>query len=169
MRLVTVALIALGFVISLPANARDTLVRFEGGIGVIPTSRVNQPVAPSEIPTVVTNVVRKRNPGGQPWVIARLEAKIKSDGSIRVNGRGLLLAGGDGIGTTGNQSVRAVLFCGPAATASEHSSELVPLEPDGDFKIGGMLTSPPPAPCDSPVLLIVNAGGAWFAAGILED
>lgn len=121
------------------------------------------------MPTVVTNVVRKRNPGGQPWVIARLEARIQTDGSIRVNGRGLLLAGGDGIGTTGNQSVRAVLFCGPAATASEHASELVPLEPDGDFKISGEVSPAPPATCDTPVLLIVNGGGVWFAAGILED
>ncbi len=111
---------------------------------------------------MVTNVVRGRNPGGQPWVIARLDAKIKTDGSIRVAGRGLLLAGGEGIGTTGNQSVRAALFCDPAATASAHSSELVPLEPDGAFKIGGVLSSPPPAPCDTPVLLIVNAGGAWL-------
>lgn len=169
MRLAKIALIALGFVVPLSAHARDTLVRFEGGIGVIPTSRVNQPVAPSTIPTVVTNVVRKRNPGGQPWVIARLEARIRMDGSIRATGRGLLLAGGDGIGTTGNQSVRAVLFCGPAATASEHSSELVPLEPDGDFKINGELSPAPPATCDTPVLLIVNGGGAWFAAGILDD
>ena len=169
MRFVKIALIAIGFAVSFSAHARDTLLRFEGGIGVIPTSRVNQPAPSSDIPTVVTNVVRGRNPGGQPWVVARLDAKIKTDGSIRVSGRGLLLAGGEGIGTTGNQSVRAVLFCGPAATASAHSSELVALEPDGDFKIGGALSPVPPAPCDTPVLLIVNAGGAWFAAGILED
>ena len=165
MRLANVALIALGLSVSMSTHARDTLLRFEGGIGVIPTSRVD----PNTPPTVVRNDVRGIQPGGQPWVISRLEAKIRSDGSIRVTGRGLLLAGGNGIGTTGNQSVRALLFCGPAATASVHSSELVPLEPDGDFKIGGELSSPPPDPCETPVLLIVNGGDRWFAAGILED
>jgi hypothetical protein len=83
-----------------------------------------------------------------------------------VDGRGLLLAGGNGIGTNGNQSVRAMLFCG----AVSFTSELVPLEPNGDFRIDGMLTATPPATlpdrCDSPVLLIVNPGPRWFAAGI---
>ena len=165
MRLVKVALIMLGLSVSISAYARDTQLRFDGGIGVIPTSRVD----PTDPPTVVRNDVRGLQPGGQPWVIARLDAKIRSDGSIRVTGRGLLLAGGNGIGTTGNQSVRAVLFCGPAAAPLRHDSELVPLEADGDFKIGGELSPLPPIPCETPVLLIVNGGDRWFAAGILED
>ena len=165
MRHVKVFLIAIGLIASVPVHARDTQLRFEGGIGVIPTSRVD----PTVPPTVVRNDVRGLQPGGQPWVISRLEAKIRTDGSVRVTGRGLLLAGGNGIGTTGNQSVRAVLFCGLAATPSRHDSELVLLDPDGDFKIGGELSSPPPVPCETPVLLIVNAADRWFAAGILED
>jgi hypothetical protein len=169
MRLVRIALVALGLIVSISVHARDTQLRFEGGIGVIPTSRVDPPVSPATVPTVVRNDVRGLQPGGQPWVIARLEAKIGPDGSIRVNGRGLLLAGGNGIGTTGNQSVRAVLFCGPAASPSRHDSELVTLEADGDFRIGGELTPLPPNPCDTPVLLIVNPMDRWFAAGIVED
>jgi hypothetical protein len=42
----------------------------------------------------------------------------------------------------------------------------VALEPDGDFRIDDMLNSTPPNPCETPVLLIVNAAGRWFAAGI---
>jgi hypothetical protein len=41
----------------------------------------------------------------------------------------------------------------------------VPLEQNGDFEIDDVLT-PAPGDCASPVLLIRNLGGAWFAAGI---
>ena len=133
------------------ALADDRLVRFDGGIGEIPVSTVATP-----------NVVRGISPGGQPWVISRLTADVRTDGHILVDGRGLLLAGGNGIGTNGNQSVRAMLFCG----AVSFTSELVPLEPNGDFRIDGMLSGTPPDPCESPVLLIVNPGPRWFAAGI---
>ena len=46
----------------------------------------------------------------------------------------------------------------------------VPLAPDGDFRIDDVLDSVP-STCPSPVLLIRNAGGVWFAAGIptLDD
>jgi len=98
---------------------------------------------------------------GAPWVIARLTADIKTDGRISVDGRGLLLAGTNGIGTNGNQSVRARLFCGGVA----HDSVLAPLQANGDFRIDDVLSPLPTNPCDNPVLLIVNAGGAWFAAG----
>ena len=80
-----------------------------------------------------------------------------------VRGRGLLIAGGDGIGTNASQSVRARLFCG-AGPGTPFDSELVPLEPDGDFRIDGQLSGMPPAECDRPVLLIVGAGGNWLAA-----
>jgi len=32
-----------------------------------------------------------------------------------------------------------------------------------------MLNALPPDPCESPVLLIVSAGGRWFAAGIQKQ
>ena len=144
-----------------------TLVRFKGGIGVDPVSSV------AANGTVNRNTVRGISPPGQIWRIADLEARVRLDGRIRVEGRGLLLAGGNAIGTNAGQSVFATLFCGPAATATAHSSSPagVALEPDGDFRIDDLLSPAPPNPCDSPVLLIRNVGGAWFAAGIpkLED
>ena len=137
---------------SVMARADDRLVRFDGGIGVIPSSN-----------TTTVNTVQGVPPGGQPWVISRLNADVRSDGRISVEGRGLLLAGGNGIATNGGQSVRAMLFCAGAAPVN---SDLVPLEANGDFSIDGVLSATPPDPCASPVLLIVNAGGRWFAAGI---
>jgi hypothetical protein len=94
---------------------------------------------------------------------------------VTPDGRGLLLGGGDGIGTTASQQVRARLFCGSGATATVHESGLVPLSPNGDVRIDDVLApvapttaATPAAPCTSPVLLIVSSGGNWFAAGILK-
>lgn len=129
----------------------DSLVRFEGGIG-------SQPLRAGGTP----NLVQGLNPGGAPWIIAKLNANVKLDGSISVSGKGLLLGGGNGIGTTGNQSVRARLFCGTVS----HDSALVRLAPNGDFKINDVLVPVPVAPCATPILLILNPGNAWFAAGI---
>ena len=147
------ACMVLALLVSLPALADGPLVRFDGGIGV-------QPLRGGATPSA--NIVQGVNPAGIPWVIARLTADLKTDGRISVDGRGLLLAGGNGIGTNGNQSVSARLFCGGVA----HNSVLVPLRPNGDFRIDDVLSPLPTNPCDNPVLLIVNAGGAWFAAGI---
>lgn len=131
-------------------TAAEPLVRFEEGIG-------SQPLRAGAQPNVVFGV----NPGGQPWVISRLSVDVSADGRIRADGRGLL-AGGNGIGTAAGQSVRAKLIC--AGVPSD--SELVPLDARGDFRIEGFLNPIPPAVCNTPVLLIVNANGSWFAAGI---
>lgn len=143
--------------VSVPVAASQWLVKFEGGIGVTPVSRVDVNTGQA-----VRNVVRGVNPGGQPWVIEDLQATVWDDGRISVDGRGLLLSGGNNIGGNGGQSVRAQLFCGETSFISE----AVPLDEAGDFRIDGMLTPQPPNPCNNPVLLIVSAGGNWFAAGI---
>jgi len=136
------------------AAADDRLVRFDGGIGVVPV-RPNGP-----------NLVRGVSPGGQPWVISRLTADVRTDGRISVDGRGLLLAGGDNIGTNGAQSVIARLFCG-AGNGVPFDSQPVALSPEGDFRIEGQLAGLLLSQCERPVLLIVSAAnGAWFAAGI---
>ncbi|TFZ05553.1 hypothetical protein EZ313_02455 [Ramlibacter henchirensis] len=139
------------------ALADDPLARFRGGIG-------SQPLAAAGAPNNVFDV----NPGGRPWVIERLSADVQVDGRIRVDGRGLLLAGGNGIGTPGGQTVRARLFC---AGVPHDSDETDALDAEGDFRLGGFLTPRPPNPCNTPVLLIVNvpttaAAPVWFAAGI---
>lgn len=151
-RRVATAVLSALLAVPLLAQADDRLVRFDGGIGVVP-ARVGG----------VANVVRGVNPGGQPWVISRLSADVRTDGRFSVDGRGLLLGGGDGIGTNGTQSVRARLFCG----AASFLSDFVPLEANGDFRIEGQFTDALPPECAAPVLLIVsNANGNWFAAGI---
>jgi hypothetical protein len=137
--------------LTLPATvlAESSIARFEGGIGSHPNA-----------------VVQGVPPGGQPWVISGLSVDVKSDGRISVAGRGLLLGGGNNIGRTANQSVRARLYCGSAAS---DTPTLVPLEADGDFRIDDVLVPVPASPCVNPTLLILNAGGSWFAAGIPKN
>ena len=122
---------------------------------------------------MIRNIVRGVNPAGQIWVISDFRADVKVDGRIRVDGRGLLLGGGNTIGTNGNASVFATLICEAVAPFTEHSTNGagVPLAPNGDFRIDDVLVPAPPANCDSPVLLIRNSqpNPAWFAAGIPKE
>jgi hypothetical protein len=152
-----------------PAAADDDLVKFRGGIGVIPvSSAAGVANADGTSPNVNRNVVRGVNPPGQIWVIEELRAEVEVGGRIRVDGRGLLLGGGNNIGLNANQSVMATLICEAVAPFTLLNTGLVPLEANGDFRINDVLNPAPPAECTSPVLLIRNAGGAWFAAGIVK-
>lgn len=174
MKVVALLALALAAFTPLSVRADDSLVRFEGGVGVHPVSNaVGTANADGSFPNVTRNIVRGVSPAGQIWIIADLRAKVKADGSIRVDGRGLLLAGGNAIGTNANASVFATLICEVAAPFVERNTDAVgvALEPNGDFRIDGILSSAPNG-CASPVLLIRNAtNGTWFAAGLpkLED
>ena len=169
MKIAAFLALALVAFLPVPVVADDTLVRFDGGIGVHPVSNVAGTAnADGTFPNVTRNIVRGVNPAGQHWVIAALRARVAEDGRIKVDGRGLLLAGGNGIGTNANARVFATLICEAAAPFTERNSDLtgVPLEANGDFRIDGVLT-PVPNGCASPVLLIRNAANnGWFAAGI---
>ena len=170
---VATILLAVGIVGAVSAYANDLadqrafLARFEGGIGVIPVSNGAGPVNPDgTFPNVKLNIVRGVSPGAGPWRIADLRADIDVNGRIKVRGRGLLLASSNSIGQNANQSVFATLICEAAAPFVEHNTAFsVPLEPNGDFRIDDTLNSVP-SDCASPVLLIRNTGGVWFAAGI---
>ena len=175
-------LLFFGVIFPLSAAADDdTLARFKGGIGVHPVSNVSGTAnaAGTIFPEVTRNIVRGVNPAGQIWVIADLRADVKSDGSIKVRGKGLLLGGGNNIGGNANASVFATLICQvTTSTFTEHNTDSdhntpdiqgVPLEPNGDFRIDDKL-SPVPVNCASPVLLIRNAANkTWFAAGIPKE
>jgi len=139
------------------ARADDIFLKFKGGIGVDPVSNLGVP-----------NIVRGISPPGQPWVIRALSAEVKVDGRIHIEGRGLLLAGGNAIGTNGGQSVFATLICG-TTVHSTPVANAVALAADGDFRIDDFLSPAPLKPCDNPVLLIRSStipGNPWFAAGI---
>ena len=78
-------------------NHDKSFVKFSGGIGVIPISNVAVDATTGAV-TVTRNTVHGVNPPGQIWRIKDLEATIKNNGDIEIDGEGLLLAGGNNIG-----------------------------------------------------------------------
>jgi hypothetical protein len=160
------------------AAADDGSVKFKGGIGVIPVSNViNCPAAPAACVTgppvtVNLNIVRGVSPAGQIWVIDKLDAAVSATGNIKVEGKGLVLAGGNTAGRPPpGVSVIATLICSAAAPFTQFSTSTagVMLSANGDFKIDDMLSPHSPNPCASPLLLIRNAANlTWFAVGIFR-
>ncbi|MET0502254.1 MAG: hypothetical protein ABW172_12095 [Candidatus Binatia bacterium] len=157
--------------------ADNTLAKFKGGIGVIPVSSgvVPPPLPPTTLTSEVVNrnFVRGVQPAGQIWVIKDLDAHVKTNGVIKVKGKGLILGGGNNAGRATGQSVFATLICDAVAPAPfiQHNTNLtgVELADNGDFKIDDVLAPALPVVCDSPMLLIRTAGsGNWFAVGILD-
>ena len=163
----------LGVVSSLPAAADDAITRFNGGIGVIPVSNgAGAANADGTLPNVTRNIVRGVNPAGQIWVIDKLAAIVRANGHVTVQGKGLVLGGGNNAGRATGQAVLATLICEAAAPFTESSTSAagVVLSPNGDFQIDDMLSPVPPFNCASPMLLIRNAANlGWFAVGILRS
>jgi hypothetical protein len=166
--------------------AFNILFKFDGGTGVQPFRSA------AGVPAL--NTVAGVAPGGAPWLIRTFDATIRKNGDVRAHGEGVLLAGGDGIGTrAGPRQVVLSLFCRNAAVppatsrtlqTTPFNSEPVDLDENGDFDVRGQLTdatgATPPLDCgdtvdNRPVLLIRTmagnpaAPGAWFAAGLLAD
>jgi hypothetical protein len=176
-----VSVLFLGSVFSLPAAASDTLARFKGGIGVIPVS--SGVVAAGGNVTQLTSEVVNRNfvrgvqPAGQIWVIDKLDARVRANGHIRVEGKGLILAGGNNAGRATGQAVFATLICDvpvttPPTPFTPRNTDTagVVLSPNGDFTIDDVLSPAPPSDCANPMLLIRTAGsGNWFAVGTLRS
>ena len=163
----TVKLLVITLVALVPSLALtdDTLVTFRGGIGVDPVSTAATP-----------NIVRGVQPAAQLWAIRDLTAEVKVGGRITVDGRGLIFAGGDSVGTallpgaeTASLRVFATLICENVAPFVNRNTNLagVPLAANGDFRIDDTLSPRPSSPCNTPVLLIRNSANRnWFAAGI---
>jgi hypothetical protein len=178
MKIQSLLLVASVALAPLSAVADEPLVKFDGGIGAIPVSAGvgTDPTAT----TVTRNIVRGVQAPAQIWAIADFKAEVKVDGHIKADGRGLVFAGGNTIGTavgtagsggTAVINVFATLICENAAPFVERNTTLagVPLAENGDFTIDDVLSPPPlpPSSCATPVLLIRNSGNKnWFAAGI---
>jgi hypothetical protein len=131
------------------AGADATLVRFAGGIGVDAVS--NAPGSAPVAATVNRNIVRGVQPAAQLWAIADFKAEVKTNGRITADGRGLVFAGGDTIGTalvltptggTATLNVLATLICENVAPFVERNTNPVPLAANGNFNIDDVLSCP---------------------------
>jgi len=159
---------------TIASAAAQSELRFKGGIGVQPVSSgVAVSPTPATAPVVESvnrNIVRGVQPAGQIWVIDSLDAKVEGN-HISVQGKGLVLGGGNNAGRATGQFVLATLICQAAVPFTENVTNLsgVPLSATGDFNIDGDLAPARPAICPSPMLLIRSAANlSWFAVGIFR-
>ena len=115
------------------------------------------------------NVVGGITGGGQPWSTREGEALVELTSGLAVfEVRGLVLAGGNTIGTPGavNQ-VKGTLVCGPgSASPTVIDTPLVPLSAQGNAAFDGSFSSST-AGCSAMdvAFLVRTAGGAWIGNG----
>jgi len=120
------------------------------------------------------NVVGGIGGGGQPWSTLGGRAKVdlvKSQVSFEVDG--LVLAGGDNIGTPdGITQVRGTIVCGAGTAAQQvRDTPLVTLSPQGDAEFSGATTMPIPTTCNpsNVVFLVRIPAGRWIANGAVRS
>ena len=115
------------------------------------------------------NVVGGITGGGQPWSAREGAVLVVLDsGFVEFEVRGLVLAGGNTIGTPGpvNQ-VKGTLVCGPgSASPTVIDTPLVPLDAQGNAEFSGSFSSST-AGCSAMdvAFLVRTAGGAWIGNG----
>jgi hypothetical protein len=114
------------------------------------------------------NIVGNITGGGQPWTTTNGRAKVDlSRGRVDFEVDGLVLAGGNTIGTPGaiNQ-VMGTLLCDPGGANVSINTPLVTLSPQGDAEFSGSVP-PIPTTCTSSntVFLILIPQGRWIANG----
>ena len=107
--------------------------------------------------------------GGQPWSTREGEVLVELDsGFVEFEVRGLVLAGGNTIGTPGPVTqVKGTLVCGPgSASPTVIDTPLVPLSAQGNAEFSGSFSSST-AGCHATdvAFLIRVSAGAWIGNG----
>jgi hypothetical protein len=114
--------------------------------------------------------------GGVPWSTSGGSSSVNlNTGLVKFSVRGLVLAGGNSIGTRGGVTqVKGTLVCDTNGSAGGGNSalvdtDLVNLDEQGNARFQGNL-GPLPAQCSEPDLafLVRTAGGAWLAYGAVR-
>jgi hypothetical protein len=121
------------------------------------------------------NVVGNIPGGGQPWSTTSGEAKVNlRTGHIEFNVRGLVLAGGNSIGTPDAITlVKGTLICNPGTTNTTVDTPPVPLTDTGDAQFSGDVVIPPDCiPVNTPpniAFLVRIPAGRWIANGAVRQ
>jgi hypothetical protein len=115
------------------------------------------------------NVVGGITGGGQPWSAREGAVLVVLDsGFVEFEVRGLVLAGGNTIGTPGPVTqVKGTLVCGPgSASPTVIDTPLVPLDAQGNAEFSGSFSSSTGGCSATNVAFLVRtAGGAWIGNG----
>jgi len=119
------------------------------------------------------NMVGNITGGGQPWITLGGEANVNlRSGRVEFEVRGLVLAGGNSIGTPDaiNQ-VKGTIVCGPGTpTQFVADTPLVSLSAQGDAEFEGNV-GPFPSVCTPAniAFLVRIAAGRWIANGAVRS
>jgi hypothetical protein len=99
--------------------------------------------------------------GGLPWRLSSGRAKLWSDGRLKVEVEGLVLAAGANEGRNPIPTGRALVSCAGVVVAM---SDPVPYSPEGDAEVEAVVALP--ESCLAPVVFFAGntgAGPRWFA------
>lgn len=101
-------------------------------------------------------------PGGVPWVLDRGSVRLKADGNIRVEIKGLVIPIAHGTFPAGTAlpvtTVSASLYCAPDSLATVATTKTVPISASGDATLVDTIALP--ATCLAPIALVHPNGGA---------
>jgi hypothetical protein len=108
------------------------------------------------------NVVNGISGGGQPWSTLGGEAAVDlRRGEIEFEVRGLVLAGGNSIGTPGPVvSVAGTVVCGVGISVA---TPQVPLSAQGDAQFEGVVSIPSGCTSENIDFLLTAPNGQWIA------
>lgn len=154
---------------SLPSNVavadqNDNSVRWQEIIGIM------------QVGNVVGSGTGAVPGGGQPWSATGGRARVDlASGRIAFEVRGLVLAGGNGIGTRGGATqVKGTLVCDTDGSAGGGNSvlvdtDLVALDAQGDAQFRGDLGTLPAACFEPDIAFLVRiAAGRWIGNGAVR-
>src|SRR5581483_100059 len=149
--------ISMGFatlLASAPARA-DDVVRWKTVIGIIQAG----------------NLVGNIGGGGQPWSTTGGEARVNlRTGRLEFNVRGLVLAGGNSIGTPDAiVQVKGTLICNAGTTNDTVDTPLVTLSPTGDAQFSGDVVIPAACSPANIAFLVRIAANRWIANGAVRQ
>jgi hypothetical protein len=117
------------------------------------------------------NVVGNIPGGGQPWITLSGHASVDlSSSQVEFEVRGLVLAGGNTIGTPGaTNQVKGTLICDAGNTNVTLDTVLVPLSPRGDAEFSGAIAPIPTTCTPSNVAFLIRIGAnRWIANGAVR-
>ena len=118
------------------------------------------------------NVVGNIGGGGQPWSTLGGQARVDlGSGNVEFEVRGLVLAGGNSIGTPDAiAQVKGTLLCDPGGANLAVDTPLVTLSAQGDAEFEGNV-GPIPATCTptNTAFLVRIAAGRWIANGSVRS
>jgi hypothetical protein len=158
-----------------PAAAQNVKWANIDGI-VVPGNQVGTHTDNSTTPPTVTCGTDCIPGAGAPWSTLSGQAKVNLvNGQMQFNVKGLVLAGGNSIGTPGTQTqVKGTLICvlGSAPTSPSNiilDTVSVPLSSSGDAQFSGTIGTIPGSCTPSNVAFLIRIlAGRWVAYGAVR-